>query len=161
MKLPGSLVPILEKITKQRDCGVEFWKSLSGDDLIDMLFDLSGELMLSDIDEGSIPEGYVLLAYIFYWETNCQFSGWYAIENKQDEMEKILSCYRKVGLTEEADALTKAVETWFATNQDHEKVGAAYSTVANRFSDEADRFLYLANYFSDNADRLLYDNQEM
>jgi len=60
--------------------------------------------MMSDIDESSIPEGYIILAYIFYWEQNCQFSGWYAMENKQHELAKFLSCYEMFGLTSEAEA---------------------------------------------------------
>lgn len=157
MRVPEKILPILEKISGARSCAPEFWRQLDGDSLIDAFFDLSGELMMSDIEEDSIPAGYILLAYIFYWETNCQFSGWYAIENKQDEMEKILSCYEKVGLHSEANALKAAVKTWFSTDQDHDAVGAAYRTVENCYSEEEVRFSYLANYFKDNAGTLLYE----
>ncbi|NIB44368.1 hypothetical protein HBA55_32540 [Pseudomaricurvus alkylphenolicus] len=156
MNIPKNILPLLQKITTVRGCDLEFWNSLEGDELIDMMFKLSGELMMSDIDEDSIPEGYVLLAYIFYWETNCLFSGWYAIENKRDEMDKIIRCYRKVGLNGEADALVKAVEVWFSSKQNHERVGTAYHSVPNDFEDEGARLTYLADYFARNADNLLY-----
>lgn len=156
MHLPDSILPILKKITEGKESDIEFWRSLDGDDLIEAFFELSGELMMADLEEDSLPEGYVLLAYIFYWETNCQFSGWYAIENKRHEMDKIKSCYRKVGLPSEATALEKAVEVWFSSNQDHDAVGRAYRSITNEYSDEQVRFEYLAKYFAANANRLLY-----
>jgi len=156
MKLPEEILPILAKITDGKECELEFWKTLEGDSLIDMYMDLSSELIMSDIEQDSIPIGYVHLAYVFYWETNCQFSGWYAIENKQDEMPMILSCYEAIGLNSEAKALEAAVSEWFASEQDHDRVGAAYSSVPNKYSDEDDRFEYLADYFTKNATKILY-----
>ncbi|MDE2421236.1 MAG: hypothetical protein KGO49_08685 [Gammaproteobacteria bacterium] len=156
MTLPECIIPLLKKISDRRDCKVEFWNELVGDELIDAFLELSGELKLSEIDEQSIPNGYINLAYVFDWESHCQFSGWLAIENNQDEMAKILSCYRNVGLSSEADALEAAVKVWFSSNQDHDAVGAAYSAIANEYSDEDKRFSYLAEYFSKNAKTLLY-----
>lgn len=158
MEVPKVILPILEKISSARSCAPEFWRELDGDSLIDAFFDLSGELMMSDIEEERNPVGYVQLAYIFYWETNCQFSGWYAIENKKDELDKILQCYMQVGLVGEAHALEAAVKMWFATEQDHDAVGAAYRKVENPYREEEKRFLYLANYFKDNAESLLYES---
>lgn len=157
MQVPQVILPILENISSAKSCTPEFWRDLDGDSLIDAFFDLSGELMMSDIEEESIPAGYILLAYIFYWETNCQFSGWFAIANKKDEIEKILSCYRQVGLNGEAEALKAAVQTWFSTQQDHDAVGAAYRKVENPYSEEEKRFAYLAKHFKNNADSLLYE----
>lgn len=72
-------------------------------------------------------------------------------------MEKILSCYKMVGLNGEAEALKAAIKTWFSSQQDHDAVGAAYGGVKNPYNEEENRLLYLANYFKDKADSLLYE----
>lgn len=161
MRLPEEILPILEKITEIKGCETEFWKSLEGYDLTEMWFQLSSELLMSDIEEYTIPNGYVLLAYIFDWESNCQFSGWYAIENKKDELDKIQDCYRQVGLESEANALAKAKEAWFKSNQNHEIVGEAYRSEPNDYREANDRFDFLSSYFSANASSLLYAPAEM
>ncbi|WP_020210275.1 hypothetical protein [Gilvimarinus chinensis] len=158
MKVPDSVVPLLQKVTSQRACEIEFWRYLKEEDFLDSLFQLSDELMLSEIEESSLPEGYFLVAYIFNWETNCQFSDWYAIENKRDEMEKIILCYREVGLYSEAAALTKAVKAWEVSQRDEAAVSLAYKSVSNKYSDEDVRFEYLADFFSRYSDSCFYEH---
>ena len=156
MCLPKELIPILEKITKEKGIGLEFWSELDGDELDDMLFNLSSELMLSEVDENSIPIGYKLVAYIYHWESSCLFSGWYALENYGDMLPAIIECYDRVGLSQEALALKRASQAWDSVAQDHEKVGAAYSSVENPYKDEDSRLEYLGNYFKENSNVLFY-----
>ena len=159
MKLPNQVIPILEKITGKKGPEIEFWNYLSGDclDDIDMFIQFSNELMISNINEESLSEIYILVMYIFHWEISCQFSAWYAIPNNEDDMDKIISCYRAIGLESEADALTKTVEAWFSTNENLDKVSEAYKSVQNKYSNENVRFSYLCDYFSKNS-RFFYKN---
>jgi len=156
MEIPGEVKPILEKIVDDTACSIEFWKEAKGEELTDMFFELSSELMLSDLDEDMLPIGYKLVGYIYYWETNCQFSGWYAIQNKADELDTIIECYKLVGLAAEADGIKKASEKWFETDGDHEAAGNAYSSISNEYSTDFDRWDYLSDYFVNNAKSLFY-----
>lgn len=156
MKIPKELIEVLEKINQGKNIDVEFWNDLEGEDLNEQFFLLATELILSDIDEDSIPVGYKLAAYIYHWESNCLFSGWYAIENYRDMLPAIIDSYKQVGLTQEARALELANEAWDSEEQDHDKVGAAYGSVDNPYKEEDDRFDYLSNYFKTNASKLFY-----
>lgn len=156
MDIPKELIPILEKITQNKNVGIEFWNDLEGEDLDELFFSLAAELVLSDLDEDSIPLGYKLAAYIYHWESNCLFSGWYAIENCGDMLPTVTECYKQVGLTQEALAIKKASEAWVSEEQDHDKVGAAYSSVDNPYKDQDVRFNYLSKHLKNNSKSLFY-----
>ena len=156
MNIPSELTPLLEKVTQDNGVGLDFWNELEGEDLNELFFTLATELILSDLDENTIPLGYKLVAYIYHWESNCLFSGWYAIENYSDMLPTIIDCYKQVGLEQEALAIAKACEAWDSEEQDHDKVGAAYGSVDNPYKNEDDRFVYLSNYFKTNSQFLFY-----
>ena len=156
MRLPESIRPILEKITNRTDDKIEFWNYAHGEQLTDLFFQLSSELILSELDENSLPKGYKLVAYLFYWEQNCQFSGWFAFENLKDSIDSIVQAYRDIGLVGEANGIAKAMEEWFRSDGDDVKVGEAYSSVENQYKVDFDRFNYFNDYFNDNKE-LFYE----
>ena len=156
MKIPEKIKPILLKITKPEGHELEFWKFLDGDQLTDKLFELSSELILSELDEDTLPKGYKLVAYLYYWEHNCQFSGWYAFHNLKSYTSKIIECYREIGMSSEASALEKAEIAWFESDGDHDKTGVAYGSVENEYKVDFDRFDFFIDYFKKNA-HLFYD----
>ncbi|GAA5072511.1 hypothetical protein [Lysobacter panacisoli] len=161
MSLPESVRPILESVIRQptvaRGLPLEFWRHPDHRAWIDAFTELAIALTQSDLDEASLPRGYVLIAYLFDWEAQCQFSGWHALENRRNELPAIFVAYEEVGLEGEAEALRRALQAWDASGGDHVAAGAAYNTTRHGYSVDLDRLEYLAGYFIDHADRLLYD----
>lgn len=155
--LPEIVKPILQKISGSDTDQFEFWKYLEKMDLTEKFFELSSELMLSDLVIADLPDGYILVTYIFYWETNCQFSGWYALENLSPTLDLITSCYEEVGLKAEATGILKAAKVWCAEKQNYEEVTEAYQSVNNLYNDENKRWEYLNKYFKNNEDSLFYE----
>jgi len=154
--LPSSVRPLLVGVTGYNDARMMFWEHLPPDRAVDLFFELASALMSSDLVAEDLPRGYVQVAYLFNWEAHCQFSGWYALQNNQADLDLITACFREVGLPAEADAVAAAADAWFRSGGDHERASAAYSAVPNGLRIDVDRFGYLARYFSDNADRLFH-----
>ena len=154
--LPPEVIPFLEKVIQGKCRSVEFWNQLSGEELTDLLFELSSLLYDSDLNGEKLPLGYTYLTFIYHWESNCQFSGWYAIQNYHDDLPVIIECYSKVGLVDEAKAINLAADKWFESDQDYDAVSEAYSAVDNKYSVDFERLEYLSQYFRDNADTLFY-----
>ncbi|MEZ5470979.1 MAG: hypothetical protein R3E90_04305 [Marinicella sp.] len=126
-------------------------------DLTEKLFEFSSALMIEQIELTSLPKGYGLVAYIFYWETNCQFSGWYALENLSDCLDVIINSYNDIGLKEEAMGIQKAAEVWDETLQNYDEVTVAYKSVSNPYADENNRWDYINAYLKKNASALFYE----
>lgn len=160
MKLPDSIIPLLETITSRNDERTpEFW--LSDDPaLIDEYVDLANQIFLCGLDPNDLPQGYSLVAALFDWESNCQMSGWYAIENRASEIERVAEAYRKVGLEAEGTAILAAAQAWSESSGDSDATGRAYSEVPNRFRKDVDRWQYLISFFNKNARELFYEAEK-
>ena len=155
--LPTAIVPILEKFRPEGD--LEFWNS-HDPDAIDDFVALAHGLALSNIDTAELPLGYSLIEDIFHWESSCQMSGWYALENMDAQLDEIISAYRAVGLEGEADGLTAARSAWSTSDGDDDATGKAYAQVSNPYRDESERWSYLFSYFKENAARLMYEERK-
>ena len=156
MTIPKKLVPILENVTGSSGKGLEFWLYLTDMNLTEKFFELSSQLMIKQLDLASLPKGYELVALIYYWETNCQFSGWYAFANLSSYQEEIIQCYTEIGLLEESQAIKKAAEVWDEEIQNYDEVTNAYRSIPNSYFDENKRWSYLNEYFSTHAKALFY-----
>lgn len=155
--IPKQLNTILENITADLSQGKEFWVYLNGMDLTEKFFELSSQLMIEELNLKSLPKGYELVALIFYWETNCQFSGWYALENLSSYLDEIISCYSEIGLKGEADGIKEAAEVWDEQLQNYEEVTTAYKSISNPYSDENKRWDFINTYLKSYADSLFYE----
>lgn len=161
MSLPESVRPILETVVRQPGVAhglpLEFWRHPDHRTWIDAFMELAIALDQSDLDAASLPRGYALIASLFDWEMQCQYSGWHALDNRRDALASICIAYEEVGLAGEAEALRRAFAAWDASDGDHTATSAAYGAAAHDYSVDLDRLEYLAGYFIDHADRLLYD----
>ena len=104
-----------------------------------------------------MPRGYGLIAHLFDWEAQCQYSGWHAFSNREAEVGRIIQAYEAVGLDGEAAALGRALTVWRDSGGDHDATSAAYRELAHPCSVDLDRLEYLAAHFVDHADALLYE----
>jgi hypothetical protein len=156
MTIPNQLVPILKKLTVESDQKLSFWLYLDHMDLTEKLFELSSALMIEQIELTGLPKGYQIIAYIFYWETNCQFSGWYALENLSGYLGEIVNSYKEIGLDDEALGIQKAAELWDESLQNYDEVSAAYKSVSNPYADENMRWDYINKFIKKNANSLFY-----
>lgn len=159
MKLPTTIVPLLEEVSRQYREPLEFWAA-DHPDLIDAYYGLAAQITLSNIQLELLPRGYSLLATIFDWESNCLMSGWYAIANRASKIESIASAFKEVGLESESRAVVCAANAWFATDGDSKATGKAYSGVPNEYRDETDRTKYLIHYFHKNSSKLFYEKEK-
>ena len=157
MEIPKNIVTILKKMADPKVNEFEFWNYLDGMDLTEKFFELSSQMMINAINFDKLPKGYRLATYIYYWETNCQFSGWYALENLSSELNEITRSYEDVGLTEEANSICKAAEVWNAETQNYDAVNVAYQSTSNPYSEENLRWEYLNQFFKKNASSLFYN----
>lgn len=159
MRVPAEVLPVLEAVSNNpRFKGrvpVETWRTEDHRLWIDAFLELGCELYASDIGEEGLPEGYLLAAYLFDWESQCQFSGWYALSNRSDTIDRVIEYYRRVGLADEAEAVARADAAWRASGGSHEQAAAAYGLARPRFSDE-ERLEHMACYLVDNANTLFY-----
>jgi len=156
MNIPNELLPLLKQITQSEQVNMEFWLDLESEKLNELFFNLSSQLILSELDLNALPVGYKLVTYIFDWESNCLFSGWYALENLGDSIPEIVKSYQLVGLNQEALAISRASDAWDSIEQDHDKVTMAYDNVENTYSDDEERLNYLSHYFKHNAEKIFY-----
>lgn len=118
--------------------------------------ELGAALKARNLDDDALPRGYGLIAELFDWEAQCQYSGWYAFENREHGIGRVIEAYRFVGLPGEADALARASAAWNESGGDHESASAAYSRVSHECGVDLDRLEFLAAYFVDHANELLY-----
>lgn len=160
MRVPSCVIPILRDLQSSplvaKGTPLEIWKAEDHRTWVASFTELGIALYNSDLPEEGLPEGYVLAAYLFDWEAQCQFDGWSALGNRSSTMPRVLSSFRAVGLDGEAEALDQAWSVWRATGGDTDATSSAYSGVRHEYSIDLDRLEYLACYFVDNADRLFY-----
>jgi hypothetical protein len=164
MQLPTSVLPILEAVSKSSSISgrvpLEIWRTEDHRLWIDAFLALGCALFASDIPEDGLPEGYLLTAYLFDWEAQCQFSGWSAFANRPDSIERVLEFYGRVGLADEADALRRARVAWSASGGDHDQTTAAYLEHRPRLGEQA-RLEHLVCHMIDNANDLFYARVEV
>ncbi len=161
MRLPASIVPVLEAVGRSpgtaRGLPLEFWRHDDHRTWIDAFMELAAQLQQSDLAEDELPRGYGLIAHLFDWEAQCQYSGWHAFSNREAEVGRIIQAYEAVGLDGEAAALGRALTVWRDSGGDHDATSAAYRELAHPCSVDLDRLEYLAAHFVDHADALLYE----
>lgn len=159
-QLPASIVPILESVVRSpgvaRGLPLEFWRHDDHRTWIDAFMELAVQLWACDLAEEELPRGYGLIALLFDWEMQCQFSGWHAFSSRELEMDRILRAFEAVDLGDEAVALRRAFAAWRETAGDLDATNAAYGEGRHAYSVDLDRLEYLAGYFIDHADELLY-----
>lgn len=159
--LPAVLAPLLAEVARdlrKPELPPDFWTIAHGPTILDAFQSLAALLMLSDIAENEIPKGYVMLTYLFDWETQCQFDGWGAFANiRKHEFERILGFFSDVGLSAEADSLRTQMDAYLLNPEDIEALNRAAERSRHPLSSDLDRLEYLTQYFCDNADALLYE----
>ncbi|WP_347986037.1 hypothetical protein [Methylomonas sp. AM2-LC] len=160
MQLPTQVIPILEAVSKSpvapKNTPIEIWKANNHSNCIDLFMELGIALFNSDIAEEGLPKGYILVAYLFDWEAQCQFSGWYAFGNREATIQRVIDSYKAVGLRCEADALERGYDAWLSTDGDVDAVTTAYNDLPNEYTVDIDRMEFLVSYFVDNANSLFY-----
>jgi hypothetical protein len=160
MHLPAKVIPILEAVCKspvaKKDTPLEIWKTNNQHTWIDLFMKLGIALFNADIVDSDLPNGYRLVAYLFDWEAQCQFSGWQAFGNRESTIDGVIESYRFVGLNCEADALQRGFDAWLASDGDDDAVTLAYDEIPNEYTVDLDRLEFLVSYFVDNADSLFY-----
>jgi hypothetical protein len=159
-QLPASVVPLLEQVRArmpQRDVPLDFWRIDSGPRILDGFMDLAALLSDSDLEEESVPRGYVLLAHLFAWEAGCQCDGWGAFGNiPARDFDRICLMFTEVGLEAEARALAQQMKAYRADPADAAALAQAAAECRHALSGDLDRLEYLTQYFCDHADELLY-----
>lgn len=160
-QLPANVIPFLEQVRAgipQRDVPLDFWRIDSGPKILDGFMNLAALLVESDLDEEEVPRGYVLLAYLFKWEADCQADGWGAFAHASgQDFERICSLFAEVGLEAEALSLAHQMKAYLAGPNDAEALHRASAEFAHALSGDLDRLEYLTQYFCDHADDLLYE----
>jgi hypothetical protein len=159
-QLPPNLLPLLEEVCSRvpaRDVPLDFWRIESGPKILDAFLDLAALLVQSTLEEGSVPRGYVLLAYLFQWEADCQSDGWGAFGNvNAAEFKRICDFYREVGLEKESNSLAHQMAAYSDNPSDQVALFEAADAHRHDLSGDLDRLEYLTQYFCDNAEELLY-----
>ncbi len=160
MQLPATVIPILEATVRgpavARGLPLEFWRHGDHRTWIDAFMEFGAALQASDIPQDELPRGYGLIAHLFDWEAQCQFSGWNALDNRRSTIDDVIGAYDTVGLHGEAAALRRAFVAWDVSGGDHEATSAAYGQETHDYCVDLDRLEYLAAHFIDHADELLY-----
>jgi hypothetical protein len=160
-QLPPAMVPLLLKAAKvfpHKKLPVDFWQTDHGPTILDGFSALAPLILRADLPETAIPPGYLMLAQLFDWESQCQFNGWGAFENVSEvEFDAILHGFARVGLVAEADSLRKQMDAFHAHPDDLEPMFVAAEENRHAFSGDLDRLEYLTQYFCDHADALLYE----
>ncbi|XAH22530.1 hypothetical protein AAFF27_21365 [Xylophilus sp. GW821-FHT01B05] len=158
--LPANVVPILEATSKSplvaAGTPLELWRAANHRTWVASFTELGIALFNSDLDESTLPHGYALVAYLFDWETQCQFDGWDALDNRSNTLHRVIAGYEEVGLSGEARALARAFSAWNESGGDHTATSEAYDEVSHEYTVDLDRLDFLACYFVDHADRLFY-----
>jgi hypothetical protein len=159
--LPPIVVPLLEKVRAQipvRNVPLDFWQIESGPRILDGFMVLASELMMSDLSEHEVPHGYVVLAYLFSWEADCQSDGWGAFGNiDPDDFDRVCRYFEEhVDLAPEAISLRHQMSVYEHDPDNFEALAAASDLYRHPLSGDLDRLEYLTQYFCDHAARLLY-----
>lgn len=131
-----------------------FWKVENDEVLSQLLEQLGLALQLINLDDkalNDLPPAYAVVYYVFYFEAECKFEGWLAIENAgAEKMKKIRYYYEKIGLAEEAKAIEKSEAAWYASGghdgQGYDSAAEAYKSVKNPYADENERRKYMLNF---------------
>ncbi len=158
--LPDSIVPLLEAVIASPAVAtglpLEFWRHDDHRAWIDAFMEFGAVLAASGIRKDELPHGYGLIAHLFDWEAQCQFSGWHAFAHRDSTIDQVIASYEAVGLADEAAGLRLARLAWRQSDGDCDASSAAYAKTPRRHPADLDRLEYLAAYFIDNADDLLY-----
>lgn len=160
MQLPESVVPVLREAVASpvlpRGLPLEIWKAPVRHTWVDVFLELGINLFQSDIPEEGLPRGFILVAYLFNWEAACQSEGWHAFDNESSSIDRVIDSFREVGLSGEADAVSRALAVWQSSGGNVDLTTRAYDASSHEYSVDLDRMEYLACYFVDNAQRLFY-----
>lgn len=163
MQIPTAIVPLLEETVQSpllKGFPLEIWKAEDHRRWIDAFMAFGRLLYNSDIPEQSLPRAYAHVAYLFDWEAQCQFSGWYAFENRAEAIDRVLQSYSEIGLSAESRALSAALKAWKDSSGSHEAASDAYDDFRHELSVDLDRLEHMVCYFVDNAHRLFYVDGE-
>ncbi|SHG64324.1 hypothetical protein [Massilia sp. CF038] len=159
-QIPPAMVPLLQKaasVFPHKKLPLTFWTIDHGPTILDTFSALAPLILRAGLPVADIPHGYLLLAYLFDWEAQCQFNGWGAFENVSDEQfAAIVAGFTEVGLVAEADSLRTQMAAFRAYPDDLEHWFTAAQEGQHAFSGDLDRLEYLTQYFCDHADELLY-----
>lgn len=128
--------------------GFAFWRLADEETLSTFMENLGLMLDASDLtreDYNHAPRGYLVARYALRFETHCKFSAWLAVENVgREEMEHVREAYRIIGMPEEAQALERAEQAWYAAGghdgKGYDAAGAAYRSGPNPNANEDARW---------------------
>jgi len=163
VKLPSTVIPLLQQTVRSpllKGFPLEIWKSEDHRRWVDAFMEFGTLLYNSDVPEESLPHAYAQVAYLFDWEAQCQFSGWFAFSNRAETIARAIECYSEIGLLAESKALTAALKAWQDSEGSHEAASEAYNALRHDYSVDLDRLEHMVCYFIDNADALFYVGSE-
>lgn len=161
MRIPPDVVPLLQQVLlslpHRRGLPLEFWNHDHQASVLDAFMAFASALMRSDLREEDLPQGYVMLAYLFHWEADCQADGWGAFGNIDSRnFKQVCGFFAEVGLHDEAVSLRHQMAVYEAHPDDHTALNAASEAHRHPLSGDLDRLDYLSQYFCEHAERLLY-----
>ncbi len=158
--LPIEVIPILEKVMLSKltphDLPIEVWTYPNHLHWVDIFLEFGTELFNSGLDFSKLPAGYGMVSYIFDWEVQNQFSGWYALENRAYCINEICSSYAAAGFPREASGISNAFQVWDRELQNYDQVSKAYLKEKPEFESDIVRMENLVCFFIDNANALFY-----
>lgn len=159
--LPEKLLPLLEQTVRglrRTNVPADFWTIDHGPTILEGFSVLASLLLSSNVLEEEVPHGYVVLAYLFNWESECQFDGWDAFKNiGPTEFGRVLKYFSEVGLNAEAESLQVQMATYVRDPDDLEALNMAAGQATHALSGDLDRLEYLTQYLCDHAEELLYE----
>lgn len=151
---PGQITALVEPAF------LEFWKIPDEEPFSVFMEGLAIQLDILDLAPSQykrLPDGYAIARYVLRFETHCKFSSWLALENVgSEDMRLVREHYRRAGMPEEADALTRAEVAWYEAGghegNGYDAAGEAYRSEENPNSNEDERWFKLLKVLR--ADRL-------
>jgi hypothetical protein len=140
------------ELEKSNGIPLDFW-SLEDDELFLEILSYM-PLHISEEAQGQFedwPTAFRLAFPIFWIEDDYEVNGWTALINAgEDMLDAAITAYRRIGMTEEADALAAALESIRHDPQNEDAAEQAFKSVRNPYTDEEKKFRTLVKFFRDN-----------
>jgi len=140
------------ELEKSNGIPLDFW-SIQDDELFLEILSYM-PLHIDDAARGRCdewPTAFRLAFPIFRIEDDYEVNGWTALINAgEDMLEAAIAAYRRVGMTEEADALAAALQSIRHDPQNEDAAEKAYKSVRNPYQDDEVKFKVLLRFFRQN-----------
>jgi hypothetical protein len=128
----------------------EFWR-IEDDKLYFSVLELLPTCIpdISALDT-EVPLGFRLAHSIFALEEAYDFDGWTALRNHHDNLPSTIAAYQRVGMQEEAAALSEVLKRLDLGEDDDEVLAEAFRSVVNPYRDDDLKRKTLRRFFRSN-----------